>query len=245
MPYTHAEAAADKGGASYQIKTKRYERHPDRKVKIEFAKIEGVSRGSAENINYILEKEAFYIASTFMDSDLLERERTILDAIDKIKKQYIYAGYDVLYQDENILSIECWGESLQYANEDDDSIIMSPEDGRYLVFDVRTGKRLKLSDFVTIDRRIIDYRAEDYQEPDYYSDIFQTFYSFKDAFRVYEKKMHGDYNNMSVKEALKKLENGIIDWGIENGKELSLRWYYGAEESITIPYSCIKDFAKY
>lgn len=141
------------------------------------------------------------------------------------------------------MSIECWGETCHYSKRN--NIILSAVDGRYLVFDVRTGKRLKLSDFVTIDRRIIDYRAEDYHAPDYNSDRFQTFYSFKDAFRVYEKKKHGDYKNMSVKEALKKLRGGSIAWSVEEGKSLYVCSYYGAEMGVTIPYSYIKDFAKY
>lgn len=244
IQYTYTNAAVITNGRPYHIKTKRYERSPDnRTVRIEFAKIEGLNKRSEENINYMIEKEAFRLASDFIDPDLLEKEATIFNAMDKLKKQDIYVGYDILYQNQNILSIECRGESSHYSKRG--NTIQYVKDGKYLVFDINTGKKLVLSDYITIDRRIINYKAADYQAPDYDSDVFQTFYSFKDAFQVYESKKHGDYNIMSVKEALKRLKNGNIEWGIKDGKKLYLCTSYGAESRISIPYSYIKDFAKY
>lgn len=244
LNHNHAEAAPYSiKGVPYDIKTKRYERTPDnRTVRIEFGVIEGIDKKSAAKINYVLEKEAFKMASSFIDE---EKGPNIFRAIDKLNKQELSVWYNISYQDEKILSIECLGESTHYLNEKKDSVTLYANDGEYLVFDIKTGKKLKLSDFIVIDKRIINYKAKNYQIPEYDSDRFPIYYSFRDAFYVYDKKKYEYHDEISVKEALKRLKSGYIKWGLEGNKTLSLHYSFGSERWIRIPYSYIKDFAKY
>jgi hypothetical protein len=64
------KANTSKNHINYEIKTKIYKRHPDKEVRVEFAKITGhYSKSAIKNMNYILEKEAFRIATNFIMTD--------------------------------------------------------------------------------------------------------------------------------------------------------------------------------
>lgn len=96
LSHNHAEAAPYSiKGVPYDIKTKRYERMPDsRTVRIEFGVIEGIDKKSASKINYVLEKEAFKMASSFIDE---EKGPNIFKAIDKLNKQELSVWYNISY----------------------------------------------------------------------------------------------------------------------------------------------------
>lgn len=244
LPVT-IKANSTKNHVNYEIKTKRYERHPDKIVRVEFANITGeYSKKSLNNMNYILEKEAFRIATSFvMTDDQLNNTESILHALDKVKLQDIYVWYEVLYNDKDILSIKCSGETTHYTKNNETTLYA--DDYTYIVFDIKTGKRMDLSDFVTLDRRIVDYKAKNYQKPEYDGVARSIFYSFMDAFRVYENKIDEYHNEINVEEAIKSLKSGSIEWAIDKNKSLFLISYQWDDSCIDIPYSYIKDFAYY
>lgn len=244
LPIT-IKANTSKNHINYEIKTKTYERHPDKEVRVEFAKITGYYHKAAiKNMNYILEKEAFRIATNFiMTDEKLNTTESILHALNGVKRQEIYVWYEVLYKDENILSIKCCGETTHYTKKNESTLCAVYYS--YIVFDLKTGKRLKLSDYVTLDNRIVDYKAKNYKEPDYASAAMILYYSFVDAFSVYDKVKDKNHYWMTKEEALENLKDGSIQWAVKKNKALFLINYISDDSWIEIPYSYIKSFAHY
>lgn len=238
--------AGGQNGVGYEIHTKWYERWPDnRQVIIKFAKITGIEdQRVCDNINYILEREAFRLAGTFIALAIQRESENILQAISKLQDQEIWIDYEILYRDDKMLSIKIYGETYHYTEEG--WVRLSAESEHAVVFDIRTGRKLKLSDFVVLDRRIIDYRADDYQAPNYNSPAQTLYYSFMDAFEVYEDEKYEYHRQMNVEEALDMLSNEKIEWAVEENKTLLLYYYFSPMQSwIEIPYSYIEEFAYY
>ncbi len=243
----HVQADGE-DGTGYEIHTKCYERWPDnRQVVIKFAKITGIEdQRVCDNINYILEREAFRLAGTFIAPDIKRKSENILQAISKLQNQAIWIDYEILYRDDKMLSIEIHGGTCHYT--EDGEVYLSANSEHAVLFDIRTGRKLKLSDFVVLDRRIIDYRADDYQVPDYNSAAQTLYYSFMDAFQVYEDDNGKDrfHQRMDIEEVLDMLSNERIGWAVEENKTLLLYYYFSSEQSwIKIPYSYIEEFAYY
>ncbi|MBD5530639.1 MAG: hypothetical protein HDQ98_00340 [Lachnospiraceae bacterium] len=244
----HVQADGE-NGAGYEIHTKWYERWPDnRRVIIKFAKITGIEdQRICDNINYILEREAFRLAGTFIPYDIKRKSENILQAISKLQDQAIWIDYEILYRDDKMLSIEIHGGTCHYT--EDGEVYLSADSEHAVLFDIRTGRKLELSDFVELDRRIIDYRADDYQVPDYNSAAQTLYYSFMDAFGVYEDDNEKDqfHRRMNIEEALEWLRDGSIEWAVVENKTLLLYLYVSSREQawIEIPYSYIEEFAYY
>lgn len=235
--------AASEDSATYHVRTKWYERFSDSgHAIVKFAKIVGTGNEKAyANINYILEREAFRVAGEFVYP---YRHDNILQAIAALQNQTLYVSYEVLYQDDRLLSVKIEGESTHYTEEGE--ICFTPEDEWYLLFDVCTGQQLSLSDFIEVDMRIVDYRAEDYKTPDYARPTQIEYYSFKDAFWVYEDEPYEEHREMNADEALEMLKNEELGWAVTADKDLLLYNYFSSSEiSIRIPYSYIADFAHY
>ncbi len=229
---------------TYQVRTRWYERFPDgRHAVIKFPKIVGTGNEEAyANINYILEREAFRIAGEFV-SDLHQYDN-IFQAIAALKNQSLFVSYEVLYQDERLLSVEIEGEATYYTEKGD--IYSTPSDKWHYLFDISTGRQLSLSDFVELDRRIVDYRSENYEAPDYDRPTHTAYYSFMDAFCVYEEEAYDHHREMNVEEALEMLKDEKIYWAVTADKDLLLYYYFYSDGSfILIPYSYIADFAHY
>ena len=232
----------------YRILTKRYVRRPDGyHVLIEWPKITGAGNQQAyDNINYILERNVFRIVDYFILYP--EESGHVLQRIANMKDQDLTISYKVLYQDDQILCIYIREQSTYYW-EDGGFWAYSDED-YYYVFDVNTGKQLELSDFIEIDRRIVDYVAEDYQPTNYNSAANEPSYSFMDAFEVYEDEKYEHHEVMNVEEALEALKDGTIQWYIVDDKILVLQWkkYKCTFQDVAwveIPYSYIEEFAYY
>lgn len=235
--------AASGDSATYHIRTRWYERFPNGgHAIVKFAKIVGTGNEKAyANINYILEREAFRVAGEFVS---LYQYNNIFQAIAALQNQSLYVSYEVLYQDDRLLSVKIEGESTHYTEEGE--ICFTPEGEWFLLFDVGTGRQLSLSDFIEVDMRIVDYRAEDYKTPDYARPTQIEYYSFKDAFWVYEDEPYEEHREMNADEALEMLKNEELGWAVTEDKDLLLYNYFSsAEISIRIPYSYIADFAHY
>lgn len=244
----HAQADGE-DGTGYEIHTKWYERWPDnRRVIIKFAKITGIEdQRICDNINYILEREAFRLAERFLSSERWGKSENILQTIGKLQGWEMWIDYKIRYQDDKILSIKIYGGALHYT--EDGWIYPAPEGQHEVVIDLRTGRKLELSDFVELDRRIIDYRADDYRVSDYNSAAQTLYYSFMDAFGVYEDDNEKDqfHRRMDIEEALEWLRDGSIEWAVVENKTLLLYLYVSSREQawIEIPYSYIEEFAYY
>lgn len=81
--------------------------------------------------------------------------------------------------------------------------------------DMRTGKKIELSDFMEIDERLINSSDGDSTEPDYGSPCIPKFHKFKDAFEIYDSKEEEDsYHIRSVQNAIYWLEDrkGESNW---------------------------------
>ena len=234
-----------KEAEEYQILTKRYERWPDGyHVLIEWPKITGAGNQQAyDNINYILERDVFRdVGSCIRNPEEFDH---VLQGIANMKGQLIEISYELTYQDDRIFCVriqfqyayyvetgECYQSSYYFVD---------------YVFDINTGERLDLSDFIEIDRRIVDYVADDYQLPYCDSPCYEESYSFMDAFEVYEDEKYEWHSEMNVEEAIEALRNGRIQWYLSEDKTLVL--YDGDEVAwgswVCIPYSYIEEFAYY
>lgn len=235
---------------AYYIQTKRYERWPGKgHVSVKFAKITGDgSQRAYDAINYVLERDAFRVAGDYISSEIMKESDSVLQAISKIQdEEYLFVTYDVAYEDDSILCIEIRGDVMTYSS--DGSVVGWGDCSLYDVFDVKTGKKLELSDFIEIDRRIVDWKAEDYQPTNYSSPVNECSYSFMDAFEVYEEEQSKFHEKMNVEEAIEALKEGEIHWAIRSDKALLLYWGWQCsffdEAWIEIPYSDIEDIAYY
>lgn len=233
-----------KGAEEYQILTKRYERWPDYHVLIEWPKITGAGNQQAyDNINYILERDIFrHIGRSIRDPEEFDH---VLQGIADMKGQSIVVSYELTYQDDRIFCVDIKKEFVYYVESGE--CYASGDTDTFYVFDINTGEQLDLSDFIEIDRRIVDYVADDYQLPYYDSPCYEESYSFMDAFEVYEDEKYEHHGEMNVEEALEALRNGEISWCLSEDKTLVLYGYYlGAWDSwVCIPYSYIEEFAYY
>lgn len=256
MDYEELEDCLEETGQqeipAYRIQTKRYERWPGKgHVSVKFAKIAGDgSQRAYDAINYVLERDAFRVAGDYISSEIMKESDSVLQAISKIQdeeyEEYLYVTYDVAYKDDSILCIEIEGDVMTYSP--DGSVVGWGDCSLYDVFDVKTGKKLELSDFIEIDRRIVDWKAEYYQSTNYSSPVNECSYSFMDAFEVYEEEQSEFHEKMNVEEAIEALKEGEIHWAIRSDKALLLYWSrcsFFDEAWIEIPYSDIEDIAYY
>ncbi len=231
---------------AYCIWTRWYERSScNGQISIKFAKLAGKENNhNFAEINYLLERDAFWLASQFISSEIMEESGTILQALNMLKNQDINVSYNVLYQDEELLSVIIEGRTIHY--QETGEAVFFADDSIYSLFDIQTGKKLELSDFVELDMKIIDYKADNYKIPNYNSAAQTLYYSVVDAFGIYENEKYEHHNTMNREEALLMLEEGKIGWAVEADKSLLLFYDFGAEESwIVIPYSYLQDIAKY
>lgn len=215
-------------------------------VSIQFAKVVG-TEGSTnfKDINYYLERDTFLLASSFISREIMEESDTILQAVNMVKNQDIYISYEILYQDEELLSVIIEGRTIHY--QETGEAVLFTDDSIYMLFDIKTGKKLELSDFVELDMRIIDYKADNYKTPNYNSAAQTLYYSVEDAFGIYESEKYEHHNFMNREEALLRLKEGKIRWAVKDDKNLLLSYYNcdDMETWIVIPYSYIQDFANY
>lgn len=162
-----------------------------------------------------------------------------------MKGQLIVFSYEFTYQDNRIFCVRIQKEFAYYVESGE--CYASKDHDTFYVFDINTEERLDLSDFIEIDRRIVNYVADDYQLPYYDSPLYEESYSLMDAFEVYEDEKYERHSEMNVEEALEALGNGDIHWRLLENKTLVVYGYYlGAWDSwVCIPYSDIEEFAYY
>ena len=235
-----------KEAEEYQILTKRYVRRPDGYlVQIEWPKIVGTGNQWAyDNINYILERNVFReVGKRIWHTEEFDH---VLQGIADMRDQAMLFFYEIKYQDSGIFCVRIEERNAYYT--EDRECFSSGEGSFDLVFDVETGNLLDLSDFIEIDRRIVDFVAEDYQPTEYDSAINGPSYSFMDAFEVYEDEKYEHHEVMNVEEAIEALKSGEIKWLISEDKTLVLYWddsTFQDEAWVRIPYSYIEEFAYY
>ncbi len=111
-----------------------------------------------------------------------------------------------------------------------------------ITIDMKTGKEIKLPDFMVIDERLINSNDGTYIKTDYDSAANPVFHNFKDAFEVYTKEEERDsYHIYSQQEMIDLLKDtsGETTWYIDENKKVI--FYYTEINVVDIPYSEIAD----
>lgn len=111
-----------------------------------------------------------------------------------------------------------------------------------ITIDMKTGKEIKLPDFMVIDGRLINSNDGTLIETNYDSAANPIFHNFKDAFMVYTQEEERDnYHIYSQQEMIDELKDtsGETTWYIDENKNVV--FYYTETNGVDIPYTEIAD----
>ena len=107
--------------------------------------------------------------------------------------------------------------------------------------DMKSGKKIELSDFMVIDNRLINSTDGDDTLPDYNSSVNPTFHKFKDAFMIFTAEDKSDvFHLFTPQEIISRLKNNEYEtnWYIDEDKNIV---FLSNSNFIKIPYTRIAD----
>lgn len=110
-----------------------------------------------------------------------------------------------------------------------------------ITIDMKTGKKIELSDFMIIDERLINSNDGSGIETDYNSVANPVFHNFKDAFMIYTLEQEKDvYHLFTPQEIIDRLMDtqGETNWYIDETKNIV---FCSGKSSVKIPYNKISD----
>lgn len=198
---------------------------------IEYPQIDGLEdTKKQEDINKILKNQVVYGAKNYEGETF----------VDFSNHNYYYifeTGIGLLNKKiaSFIYTFDGYGEV-----ELEDGIMRNTYRNYGVTIDMRTGKKIELSDFMEIDERLINSSDGNPIEPDYGRERIPEFHKFKDAFEIYDSKEEEDiYHKWSVEEAIKNLKDyNETNWYIDEDKNIV---FYYIKNCVKIPYENISD----
>lgn len=110
-----------------------------------------------------------------------------------------------------------------------------------ITIDMKTGKKINLSDFMVIDERLINSSDGNPEEPNYDSVCYPTFHKFKDAFEIYTSEQEMDaYHVFTQQEIIDMLKDtdSETNWYIDENKNIVFSFL---ENDVEIPYTAISE----
>ena len=257
----------------YYYKNKVYERFTDSKnktsgIRVNFYQIDYLKNKRLEKeINYILEKFSFEIVYTYLKyfyklySNKNIEFKNVLYWIDNLENESfnfeIWSNFleneDIFklgYIDENIINIYYFAivngvgiiKEKGYEREDYSYFTISGS----LVLDINTKEKIRLSDLIEIDKRLLEYKIGD-GITDYDLDMVTQYKSFKDAFRIYTNDKEKDNeHDTTLDEVIEELKNNEHTWYLDKDKNLTFILYASPRQftEFKIDYEFIKPLLK-
>jgi hypothetical protein len=185
-----------------------------------------------DTINQLLKDQVLFGAKNYVGKYI----------VDFSYSDYVYEfSSDVGFANEYIASF--WYSFVSYGEVDlgPEGIMRDTYRFFCITIDMKTGKKIELSDFMVVDERLINSNDGTKIETNYDSAANPTFHNFKDAFMVYTSEQEKDvYHLFTPQEIIERLMDtqGETNWYIDENKNIV---FCSGKNFVEIPYNEIAD----